>query len=120
VLPGVEFTVFYDGGCPACNREIDIYRCRERGGRIDWVGLSDGAAMRLLHAIGADGTRHVGIDAFIEIWCRVPGFRPLARIASLPGVRHGAQAAYRLFALRLRPRLRRRRPLPETRSEERA
>lgn len=129
---GAELTVFYDGGCPACSREIDVYRRRERGARIAWIDLTDGAAelarhgvdfdaaMRFLHAIGADGTRHVGIDAFIEIWRRVPGFRLLARIAGVPGVRTIAQAGYRQFALRVRPRLRRRCPLPETRNEARS
>jgi predicted DCC family thiol-disulfide oxidoreductase YuxK len=115
-----ELTVFYDGGCPACSREIALYRRREIAGRVAWVdlwsarsaldahGIAFEDAMRFLHAVGADGTRHVGVDAFVEIWRRVPGFRAAALVAGLPGARSLAGVAYRAFAVWVRPRLPRR------------
>lgn len=125
-----ELTVFYDGDCPACSREIALYRRRERTGRVTWidlarhpealarhgVALEDG--MRYLHAFGADGRSHVGVDAFIEIWRRVPGCRPLAALVGLPGLRALAQCGYRLFAHYVRPRLRRACPVPASSPKE--
>ncbi len=125
-----ELTVFYDGGCPACSREIALYRRRERTGRVAWIDLArepealaqHGVAleegMRYLHAFGADGRRHVGVDAFIEIWRRVPGCRALAALAALPGVHAAARFGYRLFARQVRPRLRRACPLPTSSPKE--
>lgn len=115
-----ELTVFYDGGCPACSREIDLYRRRETAGRVAWVdlwragdalhahGIAFDEAMRFLHAVDADGARHVGVDAFIEIWRRIPGFGAAAFAVGLPGVRTLAGAAYRAFAVWVRPRMPRR------------
>jgi predicted DCC family thiol-disulfide oxidoreductase YuxK len=124
-----ELTVFYDGGCPACSREIDLYRRRESAGRVAWVnlwtarealqarGISFDEAMRFLHALDADGVRHVGVEAFIEIWRRVPGFGAAAFFAGLPGVRTLAGLAYRVFATWVRPRLPRRCALPPSQNE---
>ena len=33
-------TVFYDGSCPLCRREIDFYRRRRGAARIDWLDIS--------------------------------------------------------------------------------
>ena len=119
-----ELTVFYDGGCPACSREIALYRRRELTGRVAWIDLAQNPealtphgvtleeGMRYLHAFGVDGQRHAGVDAFIEIWRRVPGCRPLAALVGFPGIRALAQLGYRLFARYLRPRLRRVCPVP--------
>ena len=37
--PG-PLTVYYDGACPLCRREIDFYRRRETDTPIDWVDVS--------------------------------------------------------------------------------
>jgi hypothetical protein len=49
----------------------------------------------------------VGLDAFIAIWQRVPGFSWLARLAQIPGIYFAMNVGYHLFA-RVRPWLPRR------------
>lgn len=107
-------TVYFDGGCPLCRREIAVYR-RARGAEaLRWCDLSDcpdealgpgldrAAALSRLHARDADGTLVHGARAFLLIWASLPAFRPLARLGRLPGVRPALDLAYAFF-LRLRP-----------------
>lgn len=106
-------TLYYDGGCPVCTREIGFYqRCRGAE-RINWVnlaacddaalgsGLSSDAAYARLHARRPDGTLLSGARAFAALWQALPAFRFAGRIAALPGVVHGLEAGYRGF-LKLR------------------
>jgi predicted DCC family thiol-disulfide oxidoreductase YuxK len=47
----------------------------------------DGEALkRRLHALDEAGRLHVGLDAFILSWSRLPRFRWLSRLAVLPPV----------------------------------
>jgi hypothetical protein len=41
--PG-KLTVYYDGACPLCRREIDFYRRRGRAAPIEWVDAAAGDA----------------------------------------------------------------------------
>ena len=106
-------TLYYDGGCPVCTREIGFYqRCRGAE-RIQWVNLAacdDGelgsdlnreAAYARLHARRPDGTLLSGARAFAALWQALPAFRLVGRVAALPGVVHGLEVGYRAF-LRLR------------------
>ncbi len=114
-----DLTVYFDGLCVVCNAEIQHYRRRDRDGRIDFVdiaapgfdagavGLDPREVVRVLHARRADGTLVTGVDTFIEIWSRVPGFGPAARLARRGFVRAGLELGYRLF-VRVRPFLPRR------------
>jgi predicted DCC family thiol-disulfide oxidoreductase YuxK len=38
-------TVWFDGGCPLCRREIAFMRRLDRRGRIDFVDVSSGNAV---------------------------------------------------------------------------
>ncbi len=83
--------VFFDGGCPACRREMTHYR--EQAGasairftdatqelaRLAEVGLDPLAAIATLYARDADGVWHIGMPAFREIWLRLPRYAPWAR-----------------------------------------
>jgi predicted DCC family thiol-disulfide oxidoreductase YuxK len=83
--------VFFDGGCPACRREMAHYRAQpgaeaigftdaaEELTRLADVGLDPMAAIATLHARDADGTWHIGVPAFREIWLRLPRYAPWAR-----------------------------------------
>jgi predicted DCC family thiol-disulfide oxidoreductase YuxK len=93
--PLAACTVYFDGLCPVCSREISAYR-RLRGGEgIAWVdasrceeaalgaGLDRASAMRRLHVrrgTGTNGTLVSGAAAFVEIWKQLPAFAWLARI----------------------------------------
>ncbi|MGI9363701.1 MAG: thiol-disulfide oxidoreductase DCC family protein [Rhizobiaceae bacterium] len=103
-------TVFYDGKCGLCSKEIKHYRKIAPTGVFNWqditassqdlkkegIALSEG--LRLLHAKDSDGHLHIGVDAFILIWRQLKNWRLLATIAALPGIRQVANVGYRLFA----------------------
>ena len=93
-------TVYFDGMCPVCSREISAYR-RLRGGEcINWVdasrcdaallgaGLDRPSAMRRLHVRrgngtnGTNGTLVSGAAAFVEIWHQLPALAWLARLCA--------------------------------------
>ncbi|MEM7405102.1 MAG: DUF393 domain-containing protein [Pseudomonadota bacterium] len=114
----MNLTVYYDGACPLCVREIGVYRRLRGADAIDWVDAADesrvwahqdltrGQALKRLHARSADGTLHSGAAAFGAIWNLLPAFRWLASLLRIPGALPAAELGYRLF-LRLRPRLQR-------------
>ena len=109
-----DLTVYYDGACPLCRREIAFYERRERAGAIEWIdinraphapaacGIAPTDALRRLHAVDASGRVFTGARAFTAIWRRVPGFRLLGRLAARQPLIALAEAGYRLF-LRIRP-----------------
>jgi predicted DCC family thiol-disulfide oxidoreductase YuxK len=87
-----QTTMFYDGGCPLCRREVGHYRRLDIAGRVRWVdidldpaalsshGLEPAAAMRRLHALDENGRLVSGVYAFLAIWRRLPYYRHLARL----------------------------------------
>ncbi len=111
-------TVYFDGACPVCSREIAHYRTRAGAERLAFVDvsaaagndpapdLSREAALARMHARLPDGTLVSGAAAFAALWSALPGWRWLGRVVALPGPRHVAEGAYRLF-LAARPLWRR-------------
>jgi predicted DCC family thiol-disulfide oxidoreductase YuxK len=109
-----QVTVWYDGGCPLCVREIALMRRLDRGERIDWVDVADaesvcpidrGDLLARFHA-REDGAMLSGAAAFAAMWRAIPVMRPLGLLARVPGVLSVLEAAYIRF-LRVRPRLQR-------------
>jgi predicted DCC family thiol-disulfide oxidoreductase YuxK len=107
--PSPLLTLYYDGGCPVCTREIGFYqRCRGAE-RIRWVdlascedselgaGLNRDAACARLHARRQDGRLVSGAHAFAALWQVLPAFRLPGRIAALPGIVHLLEWGYRGF-----------------------
>jgi predicted DCC family thiol-disulfide oxidoreductase YuxK len=93
-------TLYYDGGCPVCTREIGFYQRRRGAERIRWVnlaqcedgelgtGLNREAAYTRLHARLSNGQLVSGARAFVALWQTLPAFRAAGRIAALPGIVH--------------------------------
>ena len=112
-------TVFYDGDCPLCRREIAFYRRRRGAARILWLdvsrlpdgevapGLSRCAALARFHVLLPDGRRLSGGPAFAAVWRALPAFRPLGWVFGFRATGWLADRAYAGF-LRLRPQLQRR------------
>ena len=110
-------TVFYDGACPLCRREIAHYRRLRVADRLAWVdisndqatldahGLSRQAAMERLHVRDAAGNWQTGAWAFAELWAHLPRYRLLSGLLRRTGALPLLDRAYTLFA---RWRLRRR------------
>jgi predicted DCC family thiol-disulfide oxidoreductase YuxK len=94
----MKTTMFFDGGCPLCSREVAHYRRLDRGSRILWVDITDhpetlseygiayGTAMERLHALDEDGQVVSGVPAFVAVWRQLPGYRHLARVVEGLGV----------------------------------
>jgi predicted DCC family thiol-disulfide oxidoreductase YuxK len=108
-----DLTIFFDGACPLCRREIAHYLRRDRGGRLAALdiaadpaplaalGVTQRAALDALHVRDAAGRLHVGADAFLAIWERLPRWRLAARaIRAVPGASRLMEMAYRAVAPR--------------------
>ena len=103
-------TVYYDGKCGLCRKEISYYRKIADDGQFIWsdiahdamplslLGVSQMAALRRLHATDSNGTLHIGVCAFILIWKQLPTWRLLAILVGIPVLRHIAAMFYNVFA----------------------
>ena len=111
-----RLTVYYDGACHLCSREIEHYRQRDTQGSLELVdiaapgfaaaaaGLDRVQIQKSLHVRLADGTLVTGLGAFIAIWGVLPGLGTLARIAQQPLLNPLLRGGYWVFAA-LRPYL---------------
>lgn len=108
-------TVYFDGSCPLCRDEIELYRRMDKDGTLVFADVADAGtslpgdldrdtAMKRFHVRQADGTTVSGAEAFVSIWETLPGWRRAARVARLPGVVPLLELAYRGF-LPMRPYL---------------
>ncbi|MBT8413980.1 MAG: DUF393 domain-containing protein [Boseongicola sp.] len=100
-----DSTVIYNGSCPICSREIEMYRGRveDAGGDLGFVdlnaadlaafGLTPDEAARRLYVVRG-GELIAGVDAFVILWRETPGFAWLARLVGLPVVRQVAYGVY--------------------------
>lgn len=114
-----KLTVYYDGACPLCRREIKWYRSMQGSDAIRWqdvsntegeriaADLSCKAALTRFHVRTPDGELLSGASAFAELWLKLPRFKLLGATAKLPGVRAIAERTYLAF-LKLRPWLQKR------------
>jgi predicted DCC family thiol-disulfide oxidoreductase YuxK len=108
--PNTRPTVFFDGACPLCRREIAHYRRIDRAQRLRWVDAATEVeilamhdldlerAMAELHVLDGNGRWHRGVDAFLVIWSRLPAYRWLARLVSALRLRAPLGFVYRHFA----------------------
>ncbi|MBS3747350.1 MAG: DUF393 domain-containing protein [Wenzhouxiangellaceae bacterium] len=125
-------TVWYDGGCPLCRREIAFMRRLDRRERIRFVDVSEGSEagpacpldretlLARFHAreegAGASGDATAdaeggardeivsGAAAFAAMWRAIPLLRPLGLLARNRYVLNVLEFGYRGF-LRFRPGL---------------
>jgi predicted DCC family thiol-disulfide oxidoreductase YuxK len=103
-------TVFYDGKCGLCSKEINHYKTVASKGIFDWQDVTISTekldahnitlvdALKFLHALDANNKQHVGVDAFILIWKQLKRWHILAYIVALPIIRQIAQYLYKAFA----------------------
>ena len=103
-------TVYYDGICKLCSREITYYQGKVNPSKVEWIdiarngdalkafGITQSDALLYMHARTEDDQILVGVDAFIALWERVPYWRTLAKIISLRPVKFVAKIVYAYFA----------------------
>lgn len=109
-----DLTVYFDGSCPLCRREISLYQGLPSKQLLHWVdvstptalpcGLTCELAMRRFHVRDAQGRLYSGAEAFSVLWRCFAGWRVLGWMTAVPPLSWLAEAAYRLF-LPVRPRL---------------
>jgi len=103
-------TVFYDGACPLCAREIAHYRRLRGADRLNWVdiggdhttleryGLDYETAMARLHVLDGSGAWQTGAWGFAELWSHLPAYRWLAAVLRFSRTLPLLDRAYALFA----------------------
>ena len=108
-----ELTVWHDGSCPLCRREIALMRRLDTRHAIRFVDAAsdDGSGCPLepatmlarFHA-EENGRLVSGAAAFAAMWRVIPLLRPLGVAARNPWALAGLERLYRVF-LKLRPTL---------------
>ena len=109
-----EVTVWFDGDCPLCAREIALLRRLDWRGAVRFIDVASGGGScpvdraELLARFHAeeDGRLVSGAEAFAAMWRAIPVLRPLGLAARNRRVLTVLEQLYRLF-LRVRPRLQR-------------
>lgn len=107
-------TVWFDGGCPLCRREIALMRRLDRRGRITFIDVAGPEAVAdcptdrtalLARFHAREGNRLLsGAAAFAAMWRAIPWLRPLGLAARFPPFLALLELAYRGF-LKVRPAL---------------
>ena len=107
-----DVTVWFDGNCPLCLREIALMRRLDRRGAITFLDLTsettdcpvDRADMLARFHAAEDGQVLSGAAAFAAMWRAIPLLRPLGLLARSRHVLSGLEWLYLRF-LRIRPAL---------------
>ena len=111
---GTALTVYFDGACPVCSREIEMYRRQAGADQCIWVdasscpetalgvGLSRDTALARFHVRRTDGVLLDGVRGFAALWRALPRFAWAGRIASFGLVASLLDTGYGIF-LRVRP-----------------
>lgn len=102
-------TVYFDGGCPVCSREIALYQRQPGGDGVCWVDvtqcdpsalggdLSREAAMARLHMRLPDGQLVSGAAAFTGMWRALPRWAWLGRLLGTRATLWLLEGGYRFF-----------------------
>ncbi len=111
-------TVFFDGSCPLCSREIRFYQNKDTEQQFRWLDvaaemngdlpadLSRDMALKRFHVETESGELLSGAPAFIHLWSKIPKLRILGWMGRSRPVMWFLDWAYD-FSLRLRPTLQR-------------
>lgn len=112
-------TIYFDGACPICSKEIATYRKWKGGEQLVWVdasqctddelgeNLTRQQALARLHCRDATGELVDGAAAFVAIWSHLRGLSYLSPLLSRPLILAMLERIYRGF-LKLRLALKKR------------
>ena len=116
-----ECTVYFDGDCPLCAKEIATYQKWRGADQIAWIDasqcpdgelgaqLSRDAAMARMHVRNANGELIGGAAAFVEMWRHLPALAWLTPVLATRPMIALLDVLYVVF-LKIRPLWRRRTP----------
>tara|TARA_B100000475_G_C14903906_1_gene275887 strand:- start:156 stop:515 length:360 start_codon:yes stop_codon:yes gene_type:complete len=103
-------TVFFDGKCSICRREINYYKKISNSSNINWhdianypeklnqINITQSQALKFLHALDNNNKIHIGVDAFILIWTQLKYWKLLAKFISIPIIKKLTSIIYDKFA----------------------
>lgn len=102
-------TLIYDGKCSVCTRAANWVRenadgafellpCQSAERAERFPEMSEETCMEAMQLIFPDGRRFAGEQALPHLLRRMKGWRWLAAIVELPGLRHASPYVYRFFA----------------------
>jgi predicted DCC family thiol-disulfide oxidoreductase YuxK len=117
--PTGKITVYYDGACPKCVRDRQLYErlAGKTGGEVCWfditgrenrlkaIGIDPKRALSELHVKDKTGRIVSELEAYILLMNKVPLLKPLAWFIGLPGIR---QLLARCYHRKVNRRLKRR------------
>ena len=105
-----KITVFYDGNCGLCAKEIRYYKKIAPPNIFEWIDITQtpepfvqkgycvSQGLKALHVEDRQENMHIGVPAFIEIWRHLKGWSILGKIIGLPVIKQIANFVYKLFA----------------------
>lgn len=103
-------TLFFDGGCPLCQKEIAHYQKLDSDARVEWIDitqdrdrlasldLSYQQTMRYIHGVTSEGEIQKGVSAFVMVWNELPYYRWLAKIVTALKLQSALDFLYLRFA----------------------
>jgi predicted DCC family thiol-disulfide oxidoreductase YuxK len=106
----MKSTIFYDGSCGLCKREIAHYQKLDKGNKITWVdivsaevelkkmGIRFVDAMEIIHGVNEKGEVVKGVENFFMIWEQLPQYRWLANTVKTLRLQIIMQRCYLHFA----------------------
>lgn len=111
-----KISVYYDGLCHLCSREINHYKKMEGSKNIHFIDITDPifqaqkegldpiAIHKTIHVRDQNKNLKIGIEAFICIWEQLPSLRFLAKIVRIEPFNSTLKLFYSIFA-KVRPLL---------------
>jgi predicted DCC family thiol-disulfide oxidoreductase YuxK len=114
----VELKIYYDGLCPVCSKEIEIYKNKTGNEKLQFIdiahpsfdapseGLDPQEVHQKFHVKKANGEVIQGVDAFVEIWKVLNIWPVLQKMATSSLTRPLFDLGYVVFC-QVRPFLRR-------------
>ena len=100
--------VFFNNSCSICRSEINIYK-KQGIKQLEWIDITnnkiaeqdtqktDKDLLRRLH-VKSDGKIYAGAKAFIILWDKMPKFKLLGKILSMPIIYHIFLFTYEIVA----------------------
>lgn len=111
--------IYYDGKCHLCAKEVKIYHKQNKEKALEFVdimnpsfspeaeGLDPNGVHQRFHIKTDDGRILEGVEAFREIWSKLPQWKWAHKASGLPMINYAMRVGYRLFT-KIRPHLPRR------------
>lgn len=105
-----KLLVYFNSACPVCNAGINAQKSKTTECNVSWNDIHTNkvyaqeadpdinVVRKYLHVIDYSGQKHIGIDAFIQLWKYSPHEQWKAKLFALPIINSVAKTCYFVFA----------------------